>query len=51
MNENWSRPKGAELDENIAALRRARVIAWAFLALTAGGLCLLAGFIVGRFGG
>lgn len=39
MNENWSRPNGAELRENKAALRRMRVIAWMFGALAAG--CLL----------
>ena len=53
MNRNWSRPKGAELDENIAALRRMRVIAWLFVGGVIGGLCLWAGLFIGSkvFGG
>lgn len=44
MNENWSRPEGAELEENIAALRRMRVIVWMFVALVAGTVCFVAGW-------
>ena len=42
-----------ELDENLAALRRMRVIAWLFVALFGGGLCLWAGLYIGSkvFGG
>ena len=46
-DENWSRPEGAGLEENIAALRRMRVIVWVFLALLGGTLCFLAGLMAG----
>lgn len=49
MSEDWSRPKGAELDENEAALRRMRIIVVGFAALAAGVLCAVF-FFVG-FGG
>lgn len=51
MNENWSRPEGAELDENEAALRRMRVIVWMFGALIVGVLCLGGLIICARFAG
>ena len=51
MNEKWSRPKVAELDENVAALRRMRVIAWLALVFLIGGLCLWAGLFIGKIGG
>jgi len=53
MNENWSKPKGAELDENEAAIRQMRVIAWLFIGIVFGGLCLWAGLYIGAkvFGG
>ena len=53
MNENWSRPKGDELEENKAAIRQMRVIAWLFVAIGIGGLCLWAGLYIGSkvFGG
>lgn len=50
---NRSRPSGAELDENIAALRQMRVIAWLFVGGILGGLCFWAGLYIGWkvFGG
>jgi len=52
-NEKWSRPEGAELNENEAALRQMRVIAWLFVLSIFGGLCLWAGLYIGSkvFGG
>ena len=47
MNEeNWSRPKGAELDENRRALRGRWVVIWIAIALMAGA-CLGAGLFIG----
>lgn len=45
--------KQSEYDENVAALRRMRVIAWLFLGSIVGGLCLWAGLYIGSkvFGG
>ncbi len=43
-NGNWSRPKGAELEENIAALRQMRAIVWMFVALAVGAVCCAAGW-------
>lgn len=40
MNESWSRPEEIELDENIAALRRMRVIVWMFAAWLCPVCCL-----------
>lgn len=50
--ERWSRPVGAELDENRRALRGMRVIVWVAVGFTA-GLCLWAGLFIGMrvFGG